>query len=197
MAETVTDGFGSTWPPCEKHDCSLQVMRPGDARCPHCETEDYIDRLLQENSALRTRIGELERDKFLREAHTKMLANWGNVCESAVFQELKHGKYRDVLHALQDGAISVGKAAQTIAERAHCGEDSGMPPFTPTLSDDVSWKERAEAAESRLTQLEGALRLIRNLAMYENHHNELGHYVRIQRECDAALTPVVKQEPTK
>lgn len=45
---TVEDGFGSSWPPCEKHDCSMQVMRPGDARCPHCENEDYVDRLTTE-----------------------------------------------------------------------------------------------------------------------------------------------------
>ena len=46
--QTVEDGFGSSWPPCEKHNMEMQVMRPGDARCHECETEDYIDRLNQE-----------------------------------------------------------------------------------------------------------------------------------------------------
>lgn len=56
---TVEDGFGSVWPPCKKHHCSLQVMRPGDARCPGCETEDYVDRLIQRAEAAESRAKEL------------------------------------------------------------------------------------------------------------------------------------------
>jgi hypothetical protein len=58
--QTVEDGFGSVWPPCEKHNCEMQVMRPGDARCPHCETEDYIDRLNRELTELRAKLAVAE-----------------------------------------------------------------------------------------------------------------------------------------
>lgn len=41
IAEEVSDGFGSTWPPCAKHNCSMVIVRPGDARCPKCEEEEF------------------------------------------------------------------------------------------------------------------------------------------------------------
>jgi hypothetical protein len=31
------DGFGNTWPPCAKCGSQMQVMRPGEARCPKCD----------------------------------------------------------------------------------------------------------------------------------------------------------------
>jgi hypothetical protein len=60
LPQTVEDGFGSVWPPCHKHNITLQVMRPGDARCHECETEDYIDRLNQELTGLRAKLAEQE-----------------------------------------------------------------------------------------------------------------------------------------
>ena len=33
----VSDGFGHTWPPCKKCGREMQIIRPGDARCPECE----------------------------------------------------------------------------------------------------------------------------------------------------------------
>ena len=70
---------------------------------------------------------------------------------------------------------------------------------------DILRKERAEAAESRLTQLEGALRNLRNQVQGANaiaHHEILAAIgvtnarciERALAEADAALTPVVKQE---
>src|SRR5689334_2802699 len=92
-----------------------------------------------------------ERADILRESYDKMLANWKNVCASDIFQELKHGFCRQVLHMLADGQISVGKAAQTIAEHAHSGDHSTLPPLPEheyaDSNDAISWKDRAEAAE--------------------------------------------------
>lgn len=34
---TVEDGFGNSWGPCEQCGAQMQVMRPGDARCPQCD----------------------------------------------------------------------------------------------------------------------------------------------------------------
>jgi len=55
----VEDGFGSVWPPCSKHHISLDVMRPGDACCHMCQTEDYIDRLIADKAASSERVKEL------------------------------------------------------------------------------------------------------------------------------------------
>ena len=38
LGMTVSDGFGSEWPPCEVCGSTLQVVRPGDARCYNCES---------------------------------------------------------------------------------------------------------------------------------------------------------------
>jgi len=56
LAHDVEDGFGSVWPPCSKHRRTLQVMRPGGARCSDCETEDYIDRLNDEIASLKAAV---------------------------------------------------------------------------------------------------------------------------------------------
>lgn len=62
----VADGFGSVWPPCEKHDRTMQIMRPGDARCPDCENEAYIERIKRE--AAEEREARERAEKALREA---------------------------------------------------------------------------------------------------------------------------------
>lgn len=37
---TVDDGFGTTWPMCDRPDCELHVVRPGVARCYRCEDQE-------------------------------------------------------------------------------------------------------------------------------------------------------------
>lgn len=51
---------------------------------------------------------------------------WKQICESEVFQDLKHGRFRHVLYLLANQQISVGKCAEAIAEIAH-----GVSPQLP------------------------------------------------------------------
>lgn len=82
---------------------------------------------------------------------------WKKVCASEVFQELKHGKYRDILMLLQDGEISVGKAAQSIAELAG-GVEPLLPVLSPFVDDDKSWKERYEELKAVVDSTRDSLR---------------------------------------
>jgi hypothetical protein len=76
---------------------------------------------------------------LLRQWYEKERAIWKEVVSTEVFQDLKHGKFKDIMYLLADGEISVGKAAEAITERA-----AGIEPRLPesTLTDDRSWKER-------------------------------------------------------
>ena len=77
----------------------------------------------------------------LRAMHAQSMGRWKAVCDTDVFQELKHGKYRDILELLSDGEISIGKAAQSIAERAN-GIEPSLPPHTLDDESCISWKDR-------------------------------------------------------
>jgi hypothetical protein len=92
-----------------------------------------------------------------QENYDKMLACWTNVCASDVFQEFKHGRFRHVLHLLANGYISVGKAAQVIAELAHSGESSEHPELNMLFDEDVSWRERFESASEEVIRLKKLL----------------------------------------
>ena len=104
-----------------------------------------------------------ERNDLARRLYQRESENWKQVCASDVFQELKHGKYRDIMTLLSDGEISVGKAAEAIAERAG-GVEPFLPDWNPPEHDaELSWKERydklkasipAERVLSRLMGLE-------------------------------------------
>lgn len=99
------------------------------------------------------RIRELEATKSQAVKYAAHISdNWKQICESDVFQELKHGKYRGVMQLLQDGEISVGKAAQAIAEIAH-----GVTPVLPDyeLRDgELSWKEQCDRLRKGLRRVE-------------------------------------------
>ncbi len=85
--------------------------------------------------------------ELLRAHYEKGREVWKTVVSTEVYQDLKFGKYRDILNLLADGEISVGKAAESIVERA-----GGIEPRLPesTLRDDRSWKERYEELALKL-----------------------------------------------
>ena len=90
---------------------------------------------------------------LLRRSHDLNMEVWKAVVDTDVFQDLKHGKYRDILDLLADGDISVGKAAEAIAERAG-GLQPILPPydFENWQNDDRSWKERYDALKAEFDE---------------------------------------------
>ncbi len=82
---------------------------------------------------------------------------WKKVVATEVFQDLKHGRFRDILDLLADGEISVGKASQSIVERAG-GIEPSLPALQTAFADDLSWRERYEAMakekDARIKELE-------------------------------------------
>jgi hypothetical protein len=55
------------------------------------------------------------------------LKQWGRVCQSPLFQYLKHDSGRRILQMLADGEISIGKAAQSIVEEYELGVTPLLP----------------------------------------------------------------------
>ncbi len=82
---------------------------------------------------------ESQRDEANKRWYEEHMKIWKEVVSTEVFQDLKHGQYRDILNLLADGEISVGKCAESIVERA-----AGIEPLlpNPTTENDMSWKER-------------------------------------------------------
>lgn len=77
---------------------------------------------------------------------------WKDVVSTDVYQELKFGKFRDILNLLADGEISVGKAAESIVQRA-AGIEPSLPEWTYTSDDlDLSWKERYDELKSEFDE---------------------------------------------
>jgi type I site-specific restriction endonuclease len=91
-----------------------------------------------------------QRTEAVRYSYQLQMERWKDVCASEVFQELKHGKFKLVLHLLQNQEISVGKCAEAIAEIAH-----GCTPRLP--SDYPDFREPSEALEQALTRAEQAI----------------------------------------
>jgi len=95
----------------------------------YCKTEGQA-RAIEQLQTLRHEIAT----KY----HDYSMAVWKGVVSTDVYQDLKHGAYRDIMNLLSDGEISVGKAAQSIAERA-AGIEPALP--APTAENNKSWKE--------------------------------------------------------
>lgn len=97
---------------------------------------------MRENISLRSEVKKLNDRLYVLSRE-----RWSEVCKSEVFQELKHGQYRPVLQLLQNQQISVGKAAQAIAELAH-----GCTPNLP--SDYEGWIDPGTVIDEALQQKE-------------------------------------------
>ncbi len=100
-------------------------------KCANCAE---LERQLQE---AKQEIGILDgTHKFMQDTLadlTKQLierqrADWRKVVATEVFQDMKNGRYRDILTLLQCQEISVGKAVEAICERA-----AGIEPTLPKL----------------------------------------------------------------
>lgn len=125
--------------------------------------DQEIECLKRDNESLRAELEKIrkERDEATRDCYKLHMERWKDVCASEVFQELKHGKFRQVLLMLQDQQLSVGKAAESIAEIAH-----GCTPRLPDWKDEDTLRakdkdellSKLESAESRIGELEAALR---------------------------------------
>lgn len=90
--------------------------------------------------------------KLLKSSHLKGMEVWKAVVSTDVYQDLKHGKYRDILTFLSDGEISVGKAAEAITERA-AGIEPRLPDWNPPEHDaDLSWKERYDKLKAEFDE---------------------------------------------
>ena len=59
-----------------------------------------------------------QRDQANLRWYEEHMRIWKEVVSTDVYQDLKHGKFRDIMNLLADGEISIGKAAESIAERA-------------------------------------------------------------------------------
>lgn len=95
-----------------------------------------------------------QRHQLSKALHEREMATWKNVCDSEVFQDLKHGRFRDILLLLKDGEISVGKAAESIIERAN-GLEPRLPGRDMLIPDDATWREVADELKwvlSRMTR---------------------------------------------
>jgi hypothetical protein len=119
-----------------------------------------VARLEQDLSAAKAEIvrTKKDRDDAIKRLYLRESENWKRVCASDVYQDLKHGAYRDIMGLLSDGEISIGKAAEAIAER--CG---GIEPFLPDWNPpeqdaDLSWRERHDKSVARLTAQVDALK---------------------------------------
>ena len=89
---------------------------------------------------------------LLRRSHDLNMEVWKAVVDTDVFQDLKHGKYKDILTLLSDGEISVGKAAEAITERAG-GLSPLLPDWNPPEQDyDLSWRERYDKLKSEFDE---------------------------------------------
>jgi hypothetical protein len=106
-------------------------MRLGFMECDSCREKSGAPCLCNGCLHNRTVIETLTEDKksLIEECYHLRRDRWAKVCASEVFQELKHGKYREVMFLLQQGEISIGKAAEAIAELAH-----GVKPLLPKVS---------------------------------------------------------------
>ncbi len=106
---------------------------------------------------------KFQRDEANKRWYEEHMKIWKAVVSTEVFQDLKHGQYRDILNLLADGEISVGKCAEAIVERA-----AGIEPLLPACdlsqyNDDMSWKEQFEALKKRTdSEINGVLELIPN-----------------------------------
>ena len=90
-----------------------------------------------------------ERDQANLRWYEEHMRLWKEVVSTDVYQDLKHGKFRDILNLLADGEVSVGKAAQSIVERA-----GGIEPRLPaqTFDSDLSWKERYDKLKAEFDE---------------------------------------------
>ena len=89
---------------------------------------------------------------LLRRSHDLNMEVWKAVVDTDVYQDLKHGKFRDIMNLLADGEISIGKAAESIAERAG-GIEPRLPERTYLADDaDLSWKERYDALKAEFDE---------------------------------------------
>jgi len=59
-----------------------------------------------------------------------LMEEWKLVCQSPLFQWLKHGEGRVVMDLLADGKISVGKAAEEIVRQF----ELRLPPHLPEIA---------------------------------------------------------------
>lgn len=133
------------------------------------DAEDFFDMATKEQHATWTLEGRgIDWFKFadayaehqiaaLQQDNSRLAAErWKEVCSLEVFSELKHGKFRHVLTMLQNQIISVGKAAQSIAEIAH-GVTPRLPEYDGPGPDETALDlalEKLEAAESRAEKAE-------------------------------------------
>ena len=91
--------------------------------------------------------------ELLKSSYAKGLEVWKAVVSTDVYQDLKHDKFRDIMTLLADGEISVGKAAQSIVERAG-GIEPRLPEYdTSQWVDDKSWKERHDELKAEIYHL--------------------------------------------
>jgi hypothetical protein len=121
--------------------------------------------------------------QLLQDNYRKGMEVWKSVVSTDVYQDLKFGKFRDILNLLADGEISVGKCAQSIVERAG-GLEPRLP--KPTLESDLSWKEQYDEAEKRIEQLENVkASLIASVQSLNNANRDLRNALEVERDMNA------------
>jgi len=106
---TDTPSPNGTWPHLPRCNGDRRV-RPGTQGVTCCCKPIYFEDAM----------------RYLLQLQQSKLETFKQVCASEVFQEMKYGRYRDILALLEDGQISIGKTVEAIVERA-----GGIEPILP------------------------------------------------------------------
>lgn len=160
------------------HKCAAEYAVSQDTKtyyfarsAEYATAANLIESLTAERDEARHRFGVAIREQM------KTFAEKPNFM---TFVQLKHGIVGDILHALQDGCITMGKACEALAEVAHGAEPSFAKSDLSPLADDVlPAEEIAKLTAERdglaglVVQKDEALRL--NQETFQSQGRDPGH----------------------